>query len=73
MLTLTCAGSVGTLPCLGWFTGLLGCSGEGGYWQLAPRPPAGLNDGNDAVPDDVPGAALVDELPLAELCLFLCS
>src|ERR1700722_13877958 len=73
MLILTCAGSVGTLPCLGGFTGLLDCSAEGSYWQLAPRSEAGLNCGNGGMPDDVPGAALVVELPAAEVCLFLCS
>src|SRR6202789_769453 len=30
MLTLTCAGSVGTLPCLGGFTCLAAGSGDGG-------------------------------------------
>src|ERR1700677_1854737 len=65
MLALTCAGSVGTLPCLGGFTCLLGCSGAGGYWQLAPRSAAGLKDGNDPVL----GAALAVELALADFRL----
>src|ERR1700760_3276818 len=73
MLALTCAGSVGTLPCLGRFAGLLACSAEGSYWQLAPRSAAGLNAGSGGIPDDVPGAALVDELPVAAACLSLCS
>ena len=48
MLTLTCAGSVGTLPVLGGFAGLAACSADGGYWQLAPRSAVGLKAGNGA-------------------------
>src|ERR1700737_93564 len=70
MLTRTKAGSVGTLPCLGGFTGLLACSAEGTYWQLAPRSAVGLNGGNGGIPDDEPGAALVVVLPLADACLL---
>src|SRR6476619_6904523 len=72
MLTLTCAWSVGILPCLGRFAGLLACSAEGSYWQLAPRSAAGLNGGNGGIPDGVPGAAL-EEVPVADACLFVCS
>src|ERR1700730_1353104 len=70
MLTLTQAGSVGTLPCLGGFTGLLACSAEGTYWQLAPRSAVGLHGGQGGNPHDEPGAALVVVLPLAEACLL---
>src|SRR5271167_2752720 len=65
MLTLTCAGSVGTLPCLGGFTCLAAGSGAGGYWQLAPRSVEGLKAGNGG-PDTV-GAELADA------CLLLWS
>ena len=45
MLTLTCAGSVGTLPVRGGLFGLLaGCAA--GYWQLAPRSAGALNAGS---------------------------
>src|SRR5271168_896732 len=72
MLTLTCAGSVGTLPCLGGFTCLADGSGDGGYWQLAPRSAVALKAGNGA-PDTGPDVAVVDELPLADACLLLLS
>src|SRR5271156_3540314 len=72
MLTLTCAGSVGTLPCLGGFTCLAAGSGDGGYWQLAPRSAVALNAGNGA-PDTGPDVAVVDELPPADACLLLWS
>src|SRR5277367_5096666 len=70
MLTLTCAGSVGTLPCLGGFTCLAAGSADGGYWQLAPRSAVALKAGN-AAPDTGPDVAVVDELPLADACLLL--
>src|SRR5271170_7635696 len=69
MLTLTCAGSVGTLPCLGGFTCLAAGSGAGGYWQLAPRSVEGLKAGNGG-PDTV-GAELAEVSELADACLLL--
>src|SRR5271167_1335876 len=71
MLTLTCAGSVGTLPCLGGFTCLAAGSGAGGYWQLAPRSVEGLKAGNGG-PDTV-GAELAEVSELADACLLLWS
>src|ERR1700732_414983 len=71
MLTLTCAGSVGTLPCLGGFTCLAAGSGAGGDWQLAPRSAVGLKGGNGA-PDTGLDVAVVEELPLADACLLWC-
>ena len=61
------------MPCRGRFAGLLAGSAAGSYWQLAPRLAAGLNAGNAGIPDALAGAALVDELAVAEACLFLCS
>gem|GEM_PF-3877051 len=68
MLTLTCAGSVGTLPVLGGLAGLVAGSAEGGYWQLAPRSAVGLKAGS-AAPDAL-GAALAVDPSLAEAFLW---
>ncbi len=48
MLTLTWAGSVGTFAVRGGNPGsdLTALSGDGGYWQLAPRLADGLNGGS---------------------------
>src|SRR6202142_506039 len=72
MLTLIWAGSVGTLPFLGGFTCLAAGSGDGGYWQLAPRSAGALKAGNGA-PDPGPAGGVVDELPPADACLLLWS
>src|SRR3954454_21646719 len=52
MLTLTCAGSVGTLPVRGGLTGLLAFSAAG-YWQWAPGSAGAANGGS---PPGAPGA-----------------
>jgi hypothetical protein len=46
MLTLTSAGSVGTLPARGGLFGLLAFSAVGWYWQFSPRPAGAANCGN---------------------------
>ena len=60
MLTLTCAGLVGTLPLRGGLTCLDAGCGLAGYWQLSPRPAGGLNGGSrpDAA-GDAPAAVVV--------------
>src|ERR1700734_1609506 len=69
MLTLTCAGSVGTLPCLGGFTCLAAGSGAGGDWPWGAQTGGPLKPGNGA-PDTGPDVAVVDELLLADACLL---
>src|SRR4029078_964513 len=45
MLTLTCAGSVGTSPVRGGLLGLL-AAWAAGYWQFLPRSAGALNAGS---------------------------
>jgi hypothetical protein len=45
MLTLICAGSVGTFPVRGGLFGLLAACAAG-YWQSAPRSAGALNAGS---------------------------
>src|SRR5690348_4853846 len=67
MLTLTCAGSVGTFPVRGGFACLAGCSDDGGYWQLAPMLSFGLKVGSGA--PAALGAALDEVSELADAFL----
>src|SRR3979490_1229039 len=56
LLTLTRAGSVGTLPVRGGLTGLLALSADAGYWQLAPRLAGAANGGSWPGADAAPAA-----------------
>ncbi|CNW52335.1 Uncharacterised protein [Mycobacterium tuberculosis] len=73
MLTLTWAGSVGTLPVRGNLTGLTALSGDGGYWQLAPRLADGLNGGSGGAVAACGGLVEAESVGVADVVLWWSS
>src|SRR6478735_7764392 len=73
MLTLTCAGSVGTWPVRGGLLGLLAACAAG-YWQFLPRSAGALNAGSCPSAAGAGSVDAADESPGVEgAALFVLS